>query len=58
MICVVKDCGNEIHPERLAVRSTVIITCSKACSEENDREQRRQGRADTGNATRRMRSDD
>ena len=42
MVCVVKDCGNEIHPERLAMHSA-IITCSAACTQENDRELRRQG---------------
>ena len=34
MICVVKDCGNEVHPERLAA-IPLAKTCSSACSDEH-----------------------
>ena len=44
MICVVKDCGNEVHPERLAA-IPLAKTCSSACSNEHQRELRRANNA-------------
>ena len=31
-LCIIEDCGRPIHPERLAMKPGLLLTCSHACA--------------------------